>query len=251
MERSARPVTWSRGSSGRSTRAGATRVPTNRGTRACSRPRRSSCLTPRTPGASPAARSITAPTSPVPPSSWGRATAALHAALVACFPAAAPGRDAVADTAGMWAGRLEAAIRDVPELGIHRTEIEAAYAAAAAAHWPRLQRIHGDLHLGQVLRTGSGESARWAFIDFEGEPLARHGGAHRPEPALRDLAGQQALSTTRPRHPVTRTPTPGRGARATPTSRATRTAAGRTPTTRSSSLSSLDKAVYEAADAGS
>ncbi|MBX3195658.1 MAG: phosphotransferase [Microbacteriaceae bacterium] len=119
----------------------------------------------------------------------GRATAALHAALVACFPAAAPGRDAVADTAGMWAGRLEAAIRDVPELGIHRTEIEAAYAAAAAAHWPRLQRIHGDLHLGQVLRTGSGESARWAFIDFEGEPLRAMEERTRPEPALRDLAG--------------------------------------------------------------
>jgi 1,4-alpha-glucan branching enzyme len=36
-----------------------------------------------------------------------------------------------------------------------------------------LQRIHGDLHLGQILQVPgqAGEPARWAILDFEGEPL--------------------------------------------------------------------------------
>lgn len=36
-----------------------------------------------------------------------------------------------------------------------------------------LQRIHGDLHLGQILQvTGqAGDQSRWAILDFEGEPL--------------------------------------------------------------------------------
>lgn len=122
-------------------------------------------------------------------SELGSATAALHAALADRLPTEEPAPVAVAAIAAIWTARLEAAIRDVPVLAEHRDDIQTAYAAAAAGDWPRLQRIHGDLHLGQVLRTSSGGEPRWVFIDFEGEPLRTIEERTRPEPALRDLAG--------------------------------------------------------------
>jgi predicted trehalose synthase len=111
----------------------------------------------------------------------------------------------------MWTARLEAAIRDVPSLVEHKDDIQTAYATAATSDWPRLQRIHGDLHLGQILHaitesdaTGAGVADRWVFIDFEGEPLRTIEERTRPEPPLRDLAGMlrsfdyAAASSTHP-----------------------------------------------------
>jgi predicted trehalose synthase len=134
----------------------------------------------------------------------GRATAALHATLAQRLPTEHPGPDAVAAMTGIWTARLEAAIRDVPTLSAHRDAIETAYADAAVADWPRLQRIHGDLHLGQILRARAGDAERWVFIDFEGEPLRTIEERTRPEPPQRDLAGMlrsfdyAAASSTHP-----------------------------------------------------
>jgi len=134
----------------------------------------------------------------------GRATAALHATLADQLPTEAPEPATLAAMTAIWAARLEAAIHDVPSLSSHRDAIQNAYAEAAVAGWPRLQRIHGDLHLGQILHAQAGGVERWVFIDFEGEPLRTIEERTRPEPPLRDLAGMlrsfdyAAVSSTHP-----------------------------------------------------
>lgn len=134
----------------------------------------------------------------------GRATAALHATLAERLPTEAPLPATIAAITSLWTARLEAAIHDVPALSHHRDDIQTAYADAATCPWPRLQRIHGDLHLGQILHAVAGGVARWVFIDFEGEPLRTIEERTRPEPALRDLAGMlrsfdyAAASSTHP-----------------------------------------------------
>ncbi|MBD5786250.1 aminoglycoside phosphotransferase [Cellulosimicrobium terreum] len=51
---------------------------------------------------------------------------------------------------------------------------------------PRLQSVHGDLHLGQALHA---RRFGWKVLDFEGEPLRPVAERTRPDLALRDVAG--------------------------------------------------------------
>ncbi|MDN0198973.1 maltokinase [Streptomyces sp. S.PNR 29] len=114
----------------------------------------------------------------------GRATAEVHLALAEAFPAGAPGENG--RTAAAMTERLDIAAHCVPALRPFVPGLRAAFAALATCDvGPPAQRIHGDLHLGQVLRAGR----EWFVIDFEGEPsrpLSERVSTHSP---VRDIAG--------------------------------------------------------------
>ena len=116
----------------------------------------------------------------------GVAIAEVHADLVAAFGVSEAGRDAVIARAEAMRGRFEHALHVVEQLEEFRDGIRATYDEFEQnTDGLSLQRIHGDLHLGQVLRT----SNRWVVIDFEGEPMADLAARARPDTVLRDLAG--------------------------------------------------------------
>ena len=52
--------------------------------------------------------------------------------------------------------------------------------------------IHGDFHIGQVLRVGVGAAARYAFVDFDGNPVLSPADRMKRQPAARDVAGMLA-----------------------------------------------------------
>ena len=91
-----------------------------------------------------------------------------------------------AELAAVWRDRLDAAVAETPLLAPHADAIRAVYDAVAALPEPvAAHRVHGDLHLGQLLRTPTG----WLILDFEGEPSAPLQERRRPDSPLRDVAG--------------------------------------------------------------
>ncbi|MFG3494769.1 maltokinase [Streptomyces sp. NPDC047928] len=120
----------------------------------------------------------------------GRATAEVHTALAGALPTVRLGRAQTENLAIAMSRRLDAATQAVPALMPYVPGLRAAFDAVAGrvgrGGVPRAQRVHGDLHLGQTLRTPDGE---WAVIDFEGEPAKPLAERRRPQPPVRDVAG--------------------------------------------------------------
>lgn len=112
----------------------------------------------------------------------GAAVADVHAHLAAALGTSQ--RDA-SDIAADMIRRLDAASAEVRELEESVDEIRTRFESLAALGSVPVQRIHGDLHLGQVLRTPD----RWILIDFEGEPAKSLDERRRPDSPLRDVAG--------------------------------------------------------------
>jgi maltokinase len=109
----------------------------------------------------------------------GAEVARMHLALAEAFPVAP------ADGAA-WAEDMVAQLRRVGAGRLDAERIEAAYRRLVAAEDLGVgMRIHGDLHLGQVLRLGRS----WMILDFEGEPGRPAAERRKPSSPLRDTAG--------------------------------------------------------------
>ncbi|MGQ0629643.1 MAG: maltokinase N-terminal cap-like domain-containing protein [Sporichthyaceae bacterium] len=113
----------------------------------------------------------------------GEATATVHLDLARML-----GTETVEShvAAGALIERLNLAVLAAPEL--------ATFAAGVREHYDRLaertepitvQRVHGDLHLGQVLRIPAG----WRILDFEGEPGTPTAERRELQSPLKDVAG--------------------------------------------------------------
>jgi maltokinase len=116
----------------------------------------------------------------------GVATAQVHADLAAAFGTDALGTDAVGELTERMYRKLDLAVAAVPELAKHVDMISDAYSGLAKLSGPfPVQRVHGDYHLGQVLRIESG----WVVLDFEGEPATPLAQRRARSSPLRDVAG--------------------------------------------------------------
>lgn len=111
----------------------------------------------------------------------GEATRSVHTALAAAFPVLeAPTADLVRELES----RLAELVSRAPALAEFESAARAFYRSLDSGTVP-IQRIHGDLHLGQVLRTEDS----YVLIDFEGEPDRPIAQRRLPASPLRDLAG--------------------------------------------------------------
>jgi len=116
----------------------------------------------------------------------GAATAQVHQDLAEAFGRSELEPEAIRELAEQMYRRLDIAIATVPELARHADKIGDAYSHLAKLIEPTpAQRVHGDYHLGQVMRTQTG----WVVLDFEGEPASPLAQRRARSSPLRDVAG--------------------------------------------------------------
>ena len=115
------------------------------------------------------------------PAELGAAVRAVHDALADTF-----------DTDTVPGARLRESLNTHLDVMLPKAAALAPHEASLRALYARIpdrdvevQRIHGDLHLGQTLKTPE----RWYLIDFEGEPARPLAERRAPDHRLRDVAG--------------------------------------------------------------
>ena len=115
----------------------------------------------------------------------GEALREVHAALREHFPTEERPPSAAAELAATMTGRLDAALAVVPELEEHAKGLRVTFDEVAHLNGLAVQQVHGDLHLGQTLRTSVG----WKIVDFEGEPAKPLAERQLADSPWRDVAG--------------------------------------------------------------
>lgn len=116
----------------------------------------------------------------------GLAVAETHSDLAAAFGTGEATSAQLQARAEAMQARLARASAIVPDLEKVSDALNGIFAAVGDLSEPvAIQRIHGDLHLGQAMRT----VYRWVLIDFEGEPMAAIESRREMDSPLRDVAG--------------------------------------------------------------
>lgn len=116
----------------------------------------------------------------------GEATAHVHADLARALPTGTWSAAQVTELTAAMQQRLEQAAGELAGLEPFVTQISDIYRALGERTEPlAVQRIHGDYHLGQVMRTALG----WRLLDFEGEPAKPLDDRRLPDSVVRDVAG--------------------------------------------------------------
>ncbi len=116
----------------------------------------------------------------------GVATAQVHADLAEAFGSSELQPEAIRELVEQMFRRLDMAIAAVPELARYADMIGDAFSSLAKLTEPvPAQRVHGDYHLGQAIRTQTG----WVVLDFEGEPASPLAQRRARSSPLRDVAG--------------------------------------------------------------
>lgn len=116
----------------------------------------------------------------------GAAVATVHADLARALGTEEADAAELERTIGAMLDRLDQVTAAVPELATHAPGLRSAFEQIRGTALPlSMQYVHGDLHLGQVLRTLQG----WLLLDFEGEPAASVAERSELRSPLRDVAG--------------------------------------------------------------
>ncbi len=116
----------------------------------------------------------------------GAASAQVHRDLANAFGHSELEPEAIRELAEQMYRRFDIATAAVPELSRYADKVGDAYSHLAKLIEPiPAQRVHGDYHLGQVMRTQTG----WVVLDFEGEPASPLAQRRARSSPLRDVAG--------------------------------------------------------------
>jgi maltokinase len=111
----------------------------------------------------------------------GRELARVHTAMHDLFGTEDASGDDLAD---LMTARLDDAVVAADVLAPYRDALAASFSSLRGRRL-NVQRVHGDFHLGQTLRSPAG----WTIIDFEGEPAKTAAERRAFDSVWRDVAG--------------------------------------------------------------